>query len=42
VAVELALEQHEEIADAIEARASTRARRAMTTHIGPVSGPSAS
>ena len=33
VAVELALAQHEEIADAIEARASARARRAMTTHI---------
>ena len=33
VAVELALEQHEEIAGAIEARASVRARRAMTTHI---------
>jgi GntR family transcriptional regulator, transcriptional repressor for pyruvate dehydrogenase complex len=32
-AVELALEQHEEIADAIETRASARARRAMTTHI---------
>jgi GntR family transcriptional regulator, transcriptional repressor for pyruvate dehydrogenase complex len=32
-AVELALEQHEEIAAAIEARASARARRAMTTHI---------
>jgi GntR family transcriptional regulator, transcriptional repressor for pyruvate dehydrogenase complex len=33
VAVELALEQHEEIADAIEARGSARARRAMSTHI---------
>jgi GntR family transcriptional repressor for pyruvate dehydrogenase complex len=32
-AVELALEQHDEIAAAIEARASKRARRAMTTHI---------
>ena len=32
-AVELALEQHDEIAAAIEARASTRARRAMTAHI---------
>lgn len=32
-AVELALDQHEEIAAAIEARASARARRAMTTHI---------
>jgi hypothetical protein len=33
VAIELALKQHEDIADAIEARASARARRAMTTHI---------
>lgn len=32
-AVELALRQHEEIAAAIEARASRRARRAMATHI---------
>ena len=32
-AVELALDQHGEIAAAIEARASKRARRAMTTHI---------
>ena len=32
-AVELALEQHDEIAAAIEARASARARRAMTAHI---------
>lgn len=32
-AVELALEQHDEIAAAIEARAAKRARRAMTTHI---------
>jgi DNA-binding FadR family transcriptional regulator len=32
-AVELALEQHDKIAAAIEARASKRARRAMTTHI---------
>ena len=32
-AVEIALGQHDEIADAIEARAATRARRAMTQHI---------
>jgi DNA-binding FadR family transcriptional regulator len=32
-AVEIALGQHDEIADAIEARAATRARRAMTRHI---------
>jgi GntR family transcriptional regulator, transcriptional repressor for pyruvate dehydrogenase complex len=32
-AVELALDQHDEIAAAIEARASKRARRAMTAHI---------
>jgi GntR family transcriptional repressor for pyruvate dehydrogenase complex len=32
-AVELALEQHDKIAAAIEARASKRARRAMTIHI---------
>lgn len=32
-AVELGLEQHEEIAAAIEARATPRARRAMTAHI---------
>ncbi len=32
-AVELALDQHDEIAGAIEARASKRAHRAMTTHI---------
>lgn len=32
-AVEIALGQHDEIAEAIEARAATRARRAMTRHI---------
>ena len=32
-AVDIALGQHDEIADAIEARAATRARRAMTRHI---------
>ena len=32
-AVELALDQHEKIATSIEARASKRARRTMTTHI---------